>query len=429
VGQPNMINFLDKIFSRTNNLDNINRGIKDLTLKTPVKKIFEIINNFSPNSEIRYVGGCIRKIINGEVVDDIDLATNLNPEEVCRALKNGNVNFYETGIDHGTITAVIDNYKFEITSLREDVETDGRYAEIKFSTDWKKDASRRDLSINSIYSDLDGNLFDPFNGKEDLEKGLVKFIGIPEKRIKEDYLRILRYLRFHLVYSKHKHNPETLSAIKKNLGGISILSKERLLDELRKFIKSKVLTKLSNDESSIELFEIIFPQLKKIKIFSKPNSFAKNKLVEADFIFLLSLLIIDGSDNADYFMYKFKISKKDQKRLKIINKFYSEKITAKSFSEKNLNKIFYFQGKQALIDILSYRLFVTKKVDQKLVDIIEIFKSKVLPTMPIGAKILMSKYKIPEGKTLGNKLKLIEEEWVDNNFKLSENQIEKIVNR
>ena len=189
-----------------------------------------------------------------------------------------------------------------------------------------------------------------------------------------------------------------------------------------------MLTKLSNDKTSVELFEIIFPQLKKIKIFSKPNEFAKNKLEEADFIFLLSILIIDGSDNADYFMYKFNISKKDQKRLKNINKFYSEKITVKSFSEKNLNKIFYFQGKQALIDILSYKLFITKKVDKRLIDIIEIFKSKVLPTMPIGAKILMSKYKIPEGKTLGNKLKLIEKEWVDNNFQLSEKQIDKIVN-
>ena len=423
-----MKNFIDKIFSRVNNLDNISLGIKELSSKTPVKKIFQIVNNFSTNSEIRYVGGCIRKIINGEIVDDIDLATNLSPKEVCNALKSGNVDFYETGIDHGTITAVIGDHKFEVTSLREDVETDGRYAEIKFSTDWKKDASRRDLSINSIYSDLDGNLFDPFNGKEDLEKGLVKFIGIPEKRIKEDYLRILRYLRFFLVYSKHKHNPETLKAIKKNLDGISILSKERLLDELKKLIKSKVLTKLSNDKTSVELFEIIFPQLKKIKIFSKPNEFAKNKLEEADFIFLLSILIIDGSDNADYFMYKFNISKKDQKRLKNINKFYSEKITVKSFSEKNLNKIFYFQGKQALIDILSYKLFITKKVDKRLIDIIEIFKSKVLPTMPIGAKILMSKYKIPEGKTLGNKLKLIEKEWVDNNFQLSEKQIDKIVN-
>jgi poly(A) polymerase len=140
------------------------------------------------------------------------------------------------------------------------------------------------------------------------------------------------------------------------------------------------------------------------------------------------LLIIDGSDNADYFIYKFNISKKDQRRLKIIDKFYEQKITAKSFSEKNLNKIFYFHGKEAVIDILGYRLFSLKKVDKNLLSLISLFKNKVLPTMPFGAKILMEKYDIPEGKTLGNKLKKIEENWVNNNFQLSEDQINKIIN-
>ena len=125
---------------------------------------------------------------------------------------------------------------------------------------------------------------------------------------------------------------------------------------------------------------------------------------------------------------KFNISKKEQKRLKVINNFYSKKITIKSFSENNLNKIFYFYGKQAVIDILSYRLFITKKIDKKLYDYIEIFKYKVLPTIPISAKVLMSKYNIPEGKTLGNKIKMLEEEWVNNNFNLSEKQIDKIIN-
>tara|TARA_Y100000389_G_scaffold136041_1_gene133570 strand:+ start:41 stop:1315 length:1275 start_codon:yes stop_codon:yes gene_type:complete len=423
-----MIKFLDKLINRTNNLDYITVGFKYLLEHTPVKKIFDSINKFSSNSEIRYVGGCVRKIIQKENVDDIDLATNLNPKEVSEALKNNNIDFYETGIKHGTITAVIEDFKFEITSLREDIETDGRHAEVKFSSDWKKDASRRDFTINSIYSDADGNLFDPFNGKEDLENGLIKFIGDPAQRIKEDYLRILRYVRFFLSYSSQKHDPQILREIKKNLNGISNLSKERMFDELKKLIKSNLLTQLSKDRFSTELFEIIFPQVKKIKIFSTLNFFAKEKLQEANFIFLLSLLIIDGSDNADYFIYKYNISKKDQKRIKKIDKFYREKVTAKSFSEKNLNKFFYFNGKEAVIDILSFRLFSSKKVDKNLINLINSFKSKVLPALPFGAKLLMEKYDIPEGKNLGSKLKMIEEEWVNNNFQLSEKQINKIIN-
>ena len=424
-----MIKFLDKFFNRANNLDYVAQGFKDLLNNTPAKQIFDAINKFSTNSEIRFVGGCVRKIIRKEKVDDIDLATNLKPQQVCKALKNNNLNYYETGIKHGTITAVINEYRFEITSLREDVQTDGRHAEVEFSTDWKKDALRRDFTINAIYSDGEGNLFDPFNGKEDLKDGLVKFIGNPEQRIKEDYLRILRYLRFFLNYSNHKHDPHTLRIIKKNLDGISNLSKDRLLDELKKYVKSYILTKLSKDKFAVELFEVIFPQIKKIKLFSNPNEFAKTMIQEADFVFLISLLIIDGSDNTDYFIYKFNISKKNQKRLKIIDKFYNEKFTATSFSEKNLNKFFYFHGKEAVIDILSYRLFSLKKVDKKLLNFINIFKSKVLPIMPVGAKLLMEKYDIQEGEILGKKLKIIEEEWVNNNFQLSEKQISEIINR
>ena len=423
-----MIEFLDKIIKRTKNLDYITKGIKDLSKDTPVKKVFEAINNFSSNSEIRYVGGCIRKIIIKELVDDIDLATNLNPQQVCEALRNNNIDYHETGIEHGTITAVINKHSFEITSLREDIKSDGRRAEVKFSTDWKIDASRRDFSINSIYSDEAGNLFDPFNGKEDLKKGIISFIGEPEQRIKEDYLRILRYFRFFLSYSNFKHDLNISKIIKKNISGISNLSKERLIDELKKYFKSNLLTKLSRDKFSLEIFEIIFPQIKNIKIFSNPNKFAQTKIQEVDFIFLLSLLIIDKTDNLDYFIYKFNISKKDQKRLKSIDNFYRDKITSKSFSEKNLNKIFYYQGKQSAIDIISYKLFCSKKIDQNLLNLIDQFKSKVPPTMPINAKVLIEKYKLSEGKNLGIKLKNMEEEWVDNNFELTEKQINKIVN-
>ena len=209
-----MKSLFDKLLLKRNNLHILSEKLKKLTYKTPVSKIFEAINSYSNFSEIRYVGGCIRKIINDEKVDDIDLATNLEPKEVSDALKKNNINFYETGVKHGTITALIDDFKFEITSLREDILTDGRHAQVKFSKDWKKDASRRDFTINSIYSDAEGNLFDPFNGKKDLEKGVINFIGNPNERIQEDYLRILRYIRFFLNYSKQKHDPEIISSLK-----------------------------------------------------------------------------------------------------------------------------------------------------------------------------------------------------------------------
>ncbi len=423
-----MKSFLDTIFFRSNNLDYVSQNIKDLTKNTPANKIFDAINSFSSDSEIRYVGGCVRKIINKEKVDDIDLATNLDPQKVCEVLKENKINYYETGIEHGTITAIIDEYKFEITTLREDISTDGRHAKVQFSKDWKEDASRRDFTINSIYSDREGNLFDPFDGRKDLENGLVKFIGNSDIRIKEDYLRILRYLRFFTNYSKHPHNLELIRKLKMNIGGISKLSKERLFDELKKISQSENLEKIAKNKISLELLQIIFPELKNIIIFSKLNSYKRSILEENDFIFMLSLMIIDDSDNTDYFFYKFNISKKDQKRIKIINDFYQEKISSKTFLENRMNRIFYYDGKQAVCDILNYHLIKSKKIEKNLMDLIHLYKNKSIPKMPIGADTLMTKFKIPEGKQLGTKLKTIEEEWVKNNFKISDKQITYIVN-
>ena len=392
-----------------------------------MKKIFEAINSHSSKSEIRYVGGCLRKILNNEKVDDIDLATNLNPLEVSETLKKNNINFYESGIEHGTITAIIDNHKFEITSLREDIFTDGRHAEVKFSKDWKKDAARRDFTINSIYADLDGNLFDPYNGKKDIEKGQVSFIGDPEKRIKEDYLRILRYLRFFLNYSKQPHKEEIIKVIKINIKGISIISKERLLDELKKLLRSNQLEKLSKDIFSIDLILLIFPELKNIKRVLYAIKDKNKAFINLDFMFILFSMIIDETDNLEYFLYKYNISKKDQKRAYAINGFYNEKSGSKTLNEINLNKVLYYDGKQAVLDILNFKIIKTKKVDKKLLSLIELYKNKITPSLPVGADLLMTRYKIPEGRQLGNMLKLIEEEWVRNNFEISDKQVDNIV--
>ena len=210
-----MDKFLDKIFFRSKNLNYISENIKNISENTPAKKIFEAINNYSENSELRFVGGCIRKIINREEVDDIDLATNITPDEVCEALNKYEIKFFESGKEHGTITAVINEQNYEITSLRKDVATDGRHAKVEFTLDWKEDSKRRDFTINAIYSDSLGNLFDPQNGKLDLNKGVLKFIGDPEKRIQEDYLRILRYFRFHINYSNENHTTEIIKIFKK----------------------------------------------------------------------------------------------------------------------------------------------------------------------------------------------------------------------
>ena len=422
-----MINILSKIFKNKDNKNYYSLDFENLNKKTKIEKIFNLISNYSSNSEIRYVGGSIRKIINRENVDDIDLATNVTPKNVCEILSKNNISFYETGIDHGTVTAKIDDYKFEITTLRKDISTDGRHAEVKFSNDWLEDASRRDFTFNAIYADLNGNLYDPFNGKKDLESGNVKFIGNPEKRIKEDYLRILRYVRFFLNYSKVDHNEDLKKIIKQNINGISKISSNRLLDELKKLVLSNGFTKISKDEFCKEIISLIFPQLTKLDIFNNVNDYSKKIIEEKDFIFLISLMIVDGTDNDEYFIYKYNISNNDKKRIRFLSNSFYKNLKKDTFTEKNLWKIIYLEGKNHLNDLINFKLLENKKSDKKLIKLKEFFQTKEVPKFEIKANTLIEKYNYKEGKELGNKLSEIEEFWIENSFKISDKDLEKIV--
>ena len=200
-----------------------------------------------------------------------------------------------------------------------------------------------------------------------------------------------------------------------------------MLDELKKLLKSNQLEKLSKDRFSIDLILLIFPELKNLKSVIDTIEVKKKLFVELDLMFVLFLMIIDETDNLEYFLYKYNISKKEQKRAKIISKFYNEKKESKILNEVNLNKVLYYNGKQAVLDILNFKIIKTKKVDKKLLNLLELFKSKAMPSLPIGANLLMTRYQIPEGKQIGSMLKLIEEEWIRNNFEISNKQIDNIV--
>ena len=422
-----MKNLLSKIFIKNDSKNYYYNDFENINKLTKIEKIFNSISNFTEKSEIRYVGGSIRKIINKEKVDDIDLATNLIPEKVCEILKKNDINFYESGIKHGTITAKINDQKFEITTLREDISTDGRHAEVKFSQDWLADASRRDFTINSIYADFNGNLYDPFNGKKDIENGIIKFIGDPEKRIKEDYLRILRYVRFFLNYSKVDHEQKIIKIIKQNINGISKISSERLLDELKKIVLSEGFLKILDDKFCKEIITLVFPQLININVFKNTNEYTKKIIEQRDFIFLISLMILDTSDNCEYFIYKYNISNEDKKRIRFLSKILFKNFNKNKFKEKNLWKIFYFNGRNYLNDIFNFKLFQNKNLDKKIIKLKKFFETQKVPKFDIKAKMLVENFKYKEGKELGDKLKEIEKFWIENSFKISNEELDKIV--
>ena len=187
--------------------------------------------------ETRYVGGCVRDALIGLAVSDVDLATRLEPQEVMSRLMRARIKAVPTGLAHGTVTAVVEGAPVEVTTLRRDVSTDGRHAEVAFTGDWQEDAARRDFTINALSADpLSRELFDYFGGLADLTAGRVAFIGDPLRRIAEDHLRILRFFRFHARFGRGEPDAPALAACAARANDLMALSRERIADELLKLL-------------------------------------------------------------------------------------------------------------------------------------------------------------------------------------------------
>ena len=264
--------------------------------------IFSCLNEVGKENRVRFVGGCVRKAICGENIDDIDLATSLKPEEVKKKLNEEDIKVIDTGITHGTVTAILNKKKFEITTLREDISTDGRHANVEFTLNWELDASRRDFTINAIYADVEGRIFDPLKGLTDLENRKVKFIGDPEIRIQEDYLRILRYFRFFTQYSKVDYDQEVIRSIKKYINGLNKVSNERIFDELKKILALKNVSSLFLNTTSKEIILNIFPQFKHYERLKRIDELNKKLRSKYDFNLILGLLILDKTTEYEYFI-------------------------------------------------------------------------------------------------------------------------------
>ena len=200
----------------------------------PLPRLLAALNR--DGEEARIVGGAVRNALIGQPVGEVDLATTALPDEVSRRVSAAGFRVVPTGIEHGTVTAVADGRPFEITTLRKDIETFGRHAKVAFGRDWKADAQRRDFTMNALSASADGTVHDYVGGLADLEKRRVRFIGDAQTRIAEDYLRILRFFRFHASYGRGEPDPDGLAACIAGRAGLDQLSRERVRMELMKLV-------------------------------------------------------------------------------------------------------------------------------------------------------------------------------------------------
>ena len=395
---------------------------KDKDLKFVFKKLQEDL----PSDRVvaRFVGGCVRKHLTNQEIDDIDIATVLSSEEIKKKFKNTNFKIIETGIKHGTITLVSKKFKLELTTLRQDIETYGRHAKVEYIDDWKLDSERRDFTINAIYLDINGKIFDPQLGTIDLKNNNVKFIGDPQKRIEEDYLRIIRFIRFKIMYNS-KIEETTNKAIKQNLNGITKISKERILVELYKILNLQNFINLNESDYLKEIFNLIFPEFKNIKRLDRLKKIYKYS--EINLKLMLAVLLIDNDNNHEYFSHKYNVSNEIKDELHLLAKNFQSLKNNKDLFNKDLEKNIYLTDKSHLINLNILNFTSNPKLSLK--DFSEtlkkILKSKT-HSFHIDGKYLMERG-MKEGKLLGRVLKEIEEEWVDNNFNISDDRVKKII--
>jgi len=396
-----------------------------------IKKLFSILEKKKEkNVQVAmFVGGCVRKFLTNEDIDDIDIASIFSPDELKEKLKASEFKIIETGVEHGSVTVVLNTSKFEITTLRQDTRTDGRHAEVSFIDNWNVDSNRRDFTINAIYMDRNGKIYDPQNGREDLKNNKVGFIGDPSIRIEEDYLRIIRFIRFSIYYNNKESEPKTIEAIKLNLNGIKNLSKERILNELYKIFKLKNINILFENKEIKSIFLIAFPEFKYLYRLEKFLLLLKtNTLFESPEI-IFSILLIDEKDNYEYFCHKYKVSNKLRKELSFNAVNYTKFKKEKNYLKKDLKKNVYSLGKNNIKKLLMFICCTDAKFSIKLLNkITEEIDKMDIPNFPFNGQYLIDQG-LQDGRKIGNALKELEREWVKKDFNLKTNEIAFIVNK
>ena len=265
--------------------------------------------------EARFVGGAVRNALLGVAVTDIDIAVPVPPEETVKLLEAAGIKAIPTGIDHGTVTAILNGKVFEVTSLRRDIATDGRHAVVAYTRDWSEDAARRDFTINALYAAADGEVFDYNHGIPDLIAGKVRFVGDAKARIAEDYLRILRLFRFHAWYGKGEMDDEALRAAASGKAGLKQLSGERIAKEILRLLEcpnpAPVLRVMaaSGILSEIVPLPLQWPRLEQMIHCDADNFFPP------DAILRLAALLPDDSAAALSVAERLRLSNADRDRL------------------------------------------------------------------------------------------------------------------
>jgi poly(A) polymerase len=366
--------------------------------------------------EARFVGGVVRNALLHRPVSDIDIATPLVPEEVIRRLQAAGLGALPTGIEHGTVTAIASGKPYEITTLRRDVTTDGRRATVAFTTDWKEDAARRDFTMNALYAEPDGEVFDYFGGIADLEAGHVRFVGDPATRIREDYLRILRLFRFHAWYGRGDLNADALRAATAEKQGVARLSGERIQKELLKLLEAEDPTPVLRIMAASGILPEVLPgeanlaRLERLVEIDRVNFFTA-----PDPLLRLAAMLPNDLSLADAVANRLKLSNADRERLRDLAGA-KEKIVS-YLSIREVRRLLYRLGRERFNDRVRLRWAEDHKESNAVQwrALLAMAEAWQRPVFPLTGRDVMNAG-VVEGPLVGRILSEIEEWWVESDF-------------
>jgi poly(A) polymerase len=353
----------------------------------------------------RFVGGAVRNTLMGLAVDDVDIATRLTPDEVVAALATAGLKAIPTGIEHGTVTAIADHRPFEITTLRRDVTTDGRNATVAFTDDWTEDARRRDFRLNALYADIHGAVLDPTGeGVADAKAGRIVFVGDPQTRIREDYLRILRFFRFHGWYGKGEADAAALAACAALRGDMGRLSAERVQKELLKLLAAPNPAAALGLMAKTGVLAEILPEGGRL------DRFETMAAIDDDPLLRLAALLPDDSRIAAAVAARLRLSNAMRDRLVAALTDGAE--VSASMTEAGARRALYAIGWQAFADRLRLQAADGAASPDFLLQRLEGWTK---PMLPVSGKDVLD-LGVAAGPRVADLLREVERWWIDRDF-------------
>lgn len=362
-------------------------------------RLQELLRVLNVGGEARVAGGAVRNALLGEPVADVDVATTHAPEDVSRICKAAGFGVHPTGIAHGTVTITVEKHPFEVTSLRRDIETDGRRAVVAFTDDWMQDAARRDFTMNAMYCDYTGKIHDFADGYADILNRRVRFVGKPPARIREDYLRILRFFRFHARFGKGAPDADGLKACARLKSGIAKLSAERLRQEMLKLLEAPRAAPALKVMARHGILGKIVPYTEEFRVVAR---------LPPDGLLRLTALAKVPSGLKD----RFRLSNDQQKRIEALQ---ASPVVSPKLTAAERRRLLYMMGPAAWRDavVLSHAQGRASLANAKWLALAETIE---LPAFPVTGRDLVA-HGIKPGPDMGRMLLELEDWWLASDFK------------